>query len=373
MERSSGKKRLESIISRTAESSIAWTTLVDDVSRSLMPDEYKTIDVIDFYRKIGCDVFQFSNYGLTSDSSVTYPFTRKYSKISTNTVEKNGVVSSIRSTPWGILKGDTVQGHPITYPVQSVETLKVLLKIWEDVTIEKQDGCLLSYHEMVKRLKDDGIYVMTVDPSPVQELLEYEMGMEAFYYHYTENKTLLLDLLAVMQEKRMAEYEIIAADFPGNTVVSVENTSTMMISPIIYEELSLKQVTGFIDTMHKHGKIALLHMCGHLRGLLSLIKKTNCDGIHALSPPPIGDTPFELALDELGKSLIIIGTADSTLFHDKKTNRTAIRSMLDSIFTEKVKKANFLLWIVTDGIPADVEKFFWVNEWFEDFRKDTND
>ena len=55
-------------------------------------------------------------------------------------------------------------------------------------------------------------------------------------------------------------------------------------------------------------------MCGHVKNLLDQIKDTGLDGVHALTPPPTGDTPWELAMDVIGEDLIIIGVFDPTIF-----------------------------------------------------------
>jgi hypothetical protein len=39
-----------------------------------MPEELRSISIIDFYRHIGCDVLQFGNYELLPEERITYPF-----------------------------------------------------------------------------------------------------------------------------------------------------------------------------------------------------------------------------------------------------------------------------------------------------------
>jgi len=70
----------------------------------------------------------------------------------------------------------------------------------------------------------------------------------------------------------------------------------------------------FVEAMHKAGKPAILHMCGHVLALLDLIRETGCDGIHALTPPPTGNTPWEKALDVIDEDLVIIGCLDPTIW-----------------------------------------------------------
>ena len=52
---------------------------------------------------------------------------------------------------------------------------------------------------------DDGMYVPTVDPSPVQNLLEYEMGPANFYYLLDNHRDEVEELLAIMHAKRLKD------------------------------------------------------------------------------------------------------------------------------------------------------------------------
>lgn len=55
-----------------------------------MPEELRSISIIDFYRHIGCDVLQFGNYELLPEERITYPFRYIYegTEKSTEVVEQ---------------------------------------------------------------------------------------------------------------------------------------------------------------------------------------------------------------------------------------------------------------------------------------------
>ena len=68
-----GQHRLRNILDGNPVDRPAWTTLVGDRTRSVMPAEFRNMPVIDFYRHIGCEIFLFGNYGLPQHIQVAHP------------------------------------------------------------------------------------------------------------------------------------------------------------------------------------------------------------------------------------------------------------------------------------------------------------
>ena len=121
----------------------------------------------------------------------------------------------------------------------------------------------------------------------------------------------------------------------------------------------------FVAAAKRGGKTALLHMCGHVHGLLDLIRETGCDGIHFLTPPPTGDTPWEAALDVIGEDLILIGCPDPTIFASGPVDE--IGPALDRLITPRLRDANFVLSPTADGISVGLERFYSVMRWMEEY------
>ena len=51
----------------------------------------------------------------------------------------------------------------------------------------------------------------------------------------------------------------------------------------------------------------MLHTCGDVRALLPMMRRSGIDAIDSLSEPPLGNTPFEVAMAELGDGVCLIG------------------------------------------------------------------
>jgi hypothetical protein len=369
-----GRERLTNILDRKPTDGIAWTTLVDDKTRSGMAEDLRRTHPFDFYRKVGCDILQFGNYGFWgSEDFVCTPW--KLSTAGTETMETTEADGSImiqRKTKWGTLTALFREGHPVKHPVESIEELRILKNIWLHSRYEEDlsDNFERNLERIETKIGDDGIYVHTVNASPVQLLLEYETGVANFYYLLQDHPDEVIETLKVIHQCRKDEYEILARRSPVRCVIPVENTSTTMISPEMYERLSLPQISDFVEIMHGHGKLAILHMCGRLKGLLSVIKETGLDGVNGLTPAPVGDVSFDDALDTFGEDFILLGgILDPSVIQKQDASKREIWNTLEGLFTPRIRRAHFLLWLGADGQPMPLDRFLAVRDWFNGQRE----
>lgn len=363
-----GRERLTAIMERRPVDRPAWTTLVDDTTRSIMPQEIRGMPILDFYRYIGCDFAALGNYGLPPELQVRAPCRLERPGVE-DLWEKlpNGTTVRKTVTPWGTLTATFRNWHPTKYPVESREDLRILTEIWQAARyVETPDETESSFRKADQAIGSAGIYAYAFDPTPLQTVLEFEMGVERCYELMTDYPEEFDALMSVMQKRRRDEYEIGARRVPCRMFVAMENTSTTLVSPSVYERYGLPQVTGFVDAMHRHGKIAVLHMCGLIRDILPLIRQTGADGVNALTPPPIGNTWPEETLDVLGDDMIIWGgILDGTVFQSPSFNPKGLEASLDRLYTARLRRANFLLWATADGLPTPLERFRAVRDWFE--------
>ncbi len=363
-----GRERLNNIINLKPTDRVPWTTLVCPVTCSVMPENIRKMPTMDFYRHIGCDIFQFGNYGLKDETQgIKYPCRFSMSEIEIEEyTDTDGYVINKRKTKWGELVVKSKNNHPVKYPVETINDVRILTNIWLNSKYEEDEaGCEKDYKRMDEMIRNDGIYVPITEPSPVQMLLEIEMGTENFYYLLADYKEEIDELINVMNRVRMEEYRIIAEKMPYSACIPLENTSSTYMSPDIYRQYSLPIMRDFVELMHKNGKKAIIHMCGLLKNLLPEIKETGLDGIHALTTAPIGNMDFEYALDMLGDKLIIMGLLDSSVLHRPGVTTEEIHQLLKRTLTPKVRESNFILWFPADGIPTPIDKFYVVREWMD--------
>ena len=80
-------------------------------------------------------------------------------------------------------------------------------------------------------------------------------------------------------------------------------------------------------------------MCEPVKNLPHQITDIGLDGIYALTAPPIGDTPAELALDVISEDLIIDAEIPASVFLSGPVE--GIASALDELYTPRLRRVNY--------------------------------
>ena len=355
-----GRERLNAVLKKQPTDQLPWTTLVDNTTLDHFPEELRGNGGIDFYRHLGCDILLLN--GWNTPHRLRSPGLRWGDNV---TIEhrKDGIRDiTTWQTPWGSLTSIGQQGHPTKYPIDSIEALCIYRKMWEEACFEAHDDSE-EFAALDTLIGADGVITRFWGPSTVPQLLEQDMGTENFYYLQADHPDEMDVLIRTIHEQQLQAFEHLA-DGPWDSVTLVENTSTFYISPQVYERYNMPHQRDFVERVKQRGKTAILHMCGHVHALLDLIRETGCDGIHALTPPPTGNTAWEKALDVLGDDLIIMGALDPTIFASDPVG--GIGPALDRLITPRLREANFVLAPFADGIPVDIERFYAVKHWMDD-------
>ena len=354
-----GRERITAIMNRQPADRLAWTTLVDGPTLNNLPAEMQGISGIDFYRYVGCDIFLLNGWGVHagySSPALVWP-----EDVTVDSREDDGKRIHELKTSEGVLTTIRRGAHPVKPPVTSLEEVNLYRGIWENTHFAARDDDQ-AYKEINALIGEDGITTRFWGPSTIPRLLEYDMGVKNFYYLLQDHPQEVEALINTIHEKELRAFEILAQG-PCDIVILCENTSTFYISPETYRKYNGPHVSDFVDIVHAAGKTAIIHMCGHVKDILHQIKNTGLDGIHALTPPPTGDTPWELALDVMGEDLLIIGTLDPSIFISGPLEQ--IPSALDALYTDRIRRANCILCAGADGIPVPLERFQAVASWME--------
>jgi len=354
-----GRERLDAIMGRQPVDRLAWTVLVDDRTLRALPGPLRDLSGIEFSRHLGCDILQLEGWG--TDCGFASPALEWGGGV--EELWRTDGEAQIRElhTGRGTLTSTWRGGHPQGFLVETLEELRAYRSAWERARFIVRDD-RPAFDRVNALVGDDGIVTRFWGPSPVPRLLELDLGLEAFTYLLHDHPAEMEALLALMGERFQEAYDALAQDL-CDVAMLVENTSTRYISPEVYCRYNRPDVHAFVHTMQAAGKCAIIHMCGHIRALLPHIRETGLDGVHALTPPPTGDTPWELALGAWGEEAIICGVLDPTVFVLGPVE--AIGPSLDRLYTPRVRSAPTILLVASDGIEVPLERFEAVARWME--------
>ena len=100
----------------------------------------------------------------------------------------------------------------------------------------------------------------------------------------------------------------------------------------------------------------MVHMCGHVRGLLPEIAATGLDGIDCLTPAPTGNTSAEDAWAVMGPDLIVHAVLDPTAWIHRSDEE--ILAAMERALPPGMCERNLLLCTAGDGLP-DIPRKTW--------------
>ncbi len=353
-----GRERLLALCRHQPADRLSWTILVDQHTLGGLPPALQQRGGLALCRHLGCDVFLLDGWG------TPHTFASPALVWGAGVEERwhhEGECSSRRLvSPAGPLQADFRRSHPVRFLVNDVNELRLYRRLWEDARFEARDDTA-SHRQLTLDLGDDGIYTRFWGPSTIPRLLEYDLGTEGFYYLLHDHPAEMEALIHVIHERELEAFRLLAAS-PAEVITLCENTSTYYISPDVYRRYNGPHVRDFVDIVHASGKTALVHMCGHVRQLLPLIRQTGLDGSHALTPPQTGDTPWDLALEVLGDDQVIVGALPADRWLLGPVDQ--IPRVLDELLTPRVQRSPFILGVFADGISVPLERFEAVASWF---------
>ncbi len=212
--------------------------------------------------------------------------------------------------------------------VRTTDDVRAYRFIYEDAAYRPRYEFV---RQRIAHMGDSGLISIFGPPTPLLDLIMFQIRLPNIYFlmqDHTAEMTALLDAM----HRRNCEYYEIAAEAPGEVVRSFEDTSTTLISPALYREWCLQQLSDYRDICHARGKLFVPHMCGLLKGVLPDLRDTGLDGIEAVTPPPLGDTPIGLARQALGPDVTLIGGLDPTQFVGATPGRT--RTMIHDVLSQ---------------------------------------
>jgi len=274
-------------------------------------------------------------------------------------------------TPLGAITARSRMVHDIgaemefEHMVRTAEHVRAYRFMYENAVYRPQYDLV---RDQITRMGEAGLISIFGPPTPLLDLIMFQIRLPTIYFLMQDHPQEMEALLEAMH-RRNCEYYELAAEAPGEVVRSFEDTSTTLISPQLYRRYCLRQLQDYRDICRARGKLFVPHMCGLLKGLLSELRDTALDGIEAVTPPPLGDTPIGLARQQLGPHVTLIGGLDPTQFVGATPDKT--RQMILDYLAQIGRGRHTVLGHEEVHIKADFESVRVIPELLEEYARFT--
>jgi hypothetical protein len=333
-----------------------WAKVTNPTWRSSQPDAVRRWTDLELLDYIHADAI----LGGPSGVRVNRPHVRVEAK----TVD--GRRTRVFHTPDGDLDDTwsldpyTNSWHPTVFPIKGVEDLRRWRWLYTDPEVCPDAEQIDRARQVAEALGERGVMKATWGTSPLMDLIEHHVGPVDLHFMLHDHPEEMEELIALMHEACLAIVRTAARCCPADIIVSVENTSTTLISPRQFEAYCRLHLADYGRAIEAEGKIHELHQCGHLRDLLETIDPIPAGSIEAFTAPTLGNTRLADGRRRAPSKALVGGTNVNTWLKP-------VEGIREFILTELAACADHRRIVLTTagvappGCPA--ETFRRIGEW----------
>ena len=216
--------------------------------------------------------------------------------VTVKTERTNGRQATVTEMPGRVLRSvdaydaSSHSWHPIEFPIKNIDDLRAMRHRFEHNRYEFVPDEAEKAEERLEEVGDRGVVTSGIGISPIMQLIQHLIGPDRTYYFLADYPDDVEELMEVMHQDRLRHCRAVVEHSVYDYVVSVENTSTTLLSPTVFEKYPWRHLSEYAQIITEHGKSHVLHMCGKLKALLPKIDELGSCSIEAYSSPPVGDT-----------------------------------------------------------------------------------
>ena len=165
-----------------------------------------------------------------------------------------------------------------------------MAEVFSDCRVELDEDKLAKNRATIGQIGEAGSTWTGIGRSPLMNWLEFVAGIEGGQYLLADYPGEVEALFEAMHTVLVRSAEILADKSPVDALYMIEDTSTTYVSPKQYDRYCKPQITAYGEIVRAAGRPMMLHMCGHLMGLLPVLSTMPADGFEAFTTPPVGNT-----------------------------------------------------------------------------------
>ncbi len=282
-----------------------WLKMTNRTWQSSQPAPYCDMRAEELLRRAGCDLMLDCWAGAA----------RETPHVDWSVTSEDGLRRTVMETPDGLLVAEetfdcyTESWHPTRFPVQAVDDLRRLRWLFEDAAYAVAPHEAQQWARRQQELEARDAFTITgVGPSPLMNMVEHVCGAEQTMYLLHDEPELFGETLDLMHADRMAELRVLLPHVAADSFWLIENTSTTLISPQLFERFCVPHLTDYGQLIRDHGLVAVHHMCGKLNALLEMIDGLPAQVNEAFTTPPVGDTMLADGRARMPSKALIGGT-----------------------------------------------------------------
>jgi uroporphyrinogen-III decarboxylase len=229
--------------------------------------------------------------------------------------EEGGILTTRWETPVGTLaerqkwSPESYSHGYVEHAVKSLEDLRVVRYIEEARVITPGP------ENMAKVERDYGewgVPVAAVPGTPLTELNKHWIGVMDLAFMLADAPEEVEKTVGAMGEAQAEIWRITGED-AAPYVMICENLSAETMGGY-FDRYIRDYLTMRMESLHAHGKQALIHIDGTLRGVVERIAATGVDAIDSVTPKPVGDVGMEEIRDLAGDEILLLGGLPGAMF-----------------------------------------------------------
>jgi uroporphyrinogen-III decarboxylase len=358
-DRMTSRERLLAALRGEPVDRVPWSPCVDGYFLSSLPDDHK-LDEAGLHREVGADallrhVMVFSS---TAPTMGLLSRARENPRIEVDVERLGGArFRVVYRTQVGELCEEfewTPESPNIPWftkrKLETVDDVKVYMYALETASVRSEPR---AFRRTVESLGEDGLVTTSGPASPMEQLINLEMGVENLTYALADDPETLRQCFGLMHDFQRKAYDAIASS-EAEVVISYENLSTTLTSRRNYTRFDREHCNDYAAICHDAGKLYLTHMCGKLHGFAEQLCAAEQDGFIDVAPAPTGDVHFGEAKAGWARDKVLVGGIDATAFTGLSPDgmRRYVHDRLDEIERESGGFYKFILGS-GDALPKD--------------------
>jgi uroporphyrinogen-III decarboxylase len=276
-----------------------WAPLLDDYFMKSLPPETAAAGIPAFLRSIGADILLRHVSCYRAEPEGVTLVEQKDGDLTTLTIETPAGMASEVTLHHAGAETDYVTEFMIKEP-EDYDTVCSWLE-HQRVTPDHEAAA-----RAIAEIGEEGLATVDAGSPPLTAFFRFLPQERLIFEAYDHPER--LDRLARASHAFVSKLVEAAAASPAEVVIAYSaDITTRLVSPWMFERYALPYLQEHARRLHAAGKLFIIHTCGDVRALLPLMRASGLDGIDSLSEPPLGDTPFEVAMEVLGDGLCLIG------------------------------------------------------------------